>query len=207
MRFPVYFLPLEKELAPIISYLRGRVLNAGCGNRDVSEFLRAHYATHVDNCDVQSSLPNAIICDLQNIPHEDCSYDAILCNAVLEHLPNPIRAMKEFHRLLKPSGALIVSVPFLQPFHADPHDFRRYTYSGLIQLGELTGFRIIRIDALHTMAQTIGWLVWAYFEERRSLVGKLLSWLPIYLASRLFTKPMKHQMRTANSFRAVMEKR
>lgn len=44
-----------------------------------------------------------------NIPNE--SFDKIFCSETLEHLPNPRKAMKEIHRLLKKDGLAIISVP------------------------------------------------------------------------------------------------
>lgn len=206
MKFPVNFLPIDQELKPIAQYLSGRVLNAGCGDRDITPLLMSWHATSVDNCDIQTSIPGAFLCDLTAIPKPDKSYDAILCNAVLEHVPNPQAVMAELQRLLTPGGSLIVSVPFLQPFHPTPFDFRRYTLTGLQQLGEDAGFRVVEIRPVHTLAQTIGWLIWARLEEKRSRIRKLICWLPIYLASRFYqNSPASHHY-TANSFQAVLVK-
>lgn len=207
MRFPVNFISLQKELEPLASYLKGRVLNAGSGDRDITELLKGWHASTLDNCDIQSSIPGAFLCDLTSIPKADYSYDSILCNAVLEHVPDPEKVMREFHRLLADDGYLVISVPFLQPFHPTPFDFRRYTRSGLEQLGERTGFRLVIMRSVHSLAQTIGWLLWAHLDERRSRVGKLLCWLPIYLMSRLFQNAPHNQAYTANSFQAVMVKK
>lgn len=206
MKFPVNFLPIEKELEPVASHLRGRVLNAGCGDRDISGVLKSWQATSVDNCDIHTSIPGAFLCDLSSIPRPDGSYDAILCNAVLEHVPDPEKVMAEFQRLLVPGGTLVVSVPFLQPFHPTPCDFRRYTRAGLELLGLRAGFQVAEIYSIHSLAQTIGWIVWAHLEERRSRIGKLLCWLPIYLVSNLSQNPTMEQVYTANSFQAVLIK-
>ena len=61
---PVYFQPLDQELIPVFKYLNGYVLNAGCGERDISNLLLSNKAEKVDNCDLNSSIPNAINCDL-----------------------------------------------------------------------------------------------------------------------------------------------
>ena len=206
MKFPVNFVSIEKELEPMASYLKGNVLNAGCGNRDVSTLLQSWHANSVDNCDIQSSIPGAFLCDLSDIPQPDSSYDAILCNAVLEHVPDPEKVMLEFYRLLVDQGFLVVSVPFLQPFHPTPYDFRRYTRTGLEQLGEKTGFRLVQIQPVHTLAQTIGWLLWSYLEENKNYIGQALLWIPIYLVSLIFQVPRKDTVYTANSFQAVMIK-
>ena len=49
--------------------------------------------------------------DLCALPFEDNSYDLILCNHVLEHIPNDLKAMKELYRVLKPLGTAILQVP------------------------------------------------------------------------------------------------
>lgn len=49
--------------------------------------------------------------DLTRIPFRDHSFDAILCNHVLEHIPADRRAMKELRRVLKPDGWAILQVP------------------------------------------------------------------------------------------------
>ena len=40
-------------------YLKGRVLNAGCGERDISAHLKGWQAREVDNCDIKTSIPGA----------------------------------------------------------------------------------------------------------------------------------------------------
>lgn len=206
MKFPVNFLAIDKELEPVAHHLRGRVLNAGCGDRDITDLLTQWNATSVDNCDITSSIPGAFLCDLGAIPRPDASYDAILCNAVLEHVPQPERVMAEFHRLLTPGGRLVVSVPFLQPFHPTPFDFRRYTRTGLEELGRSTGFRTLDLRPVHSFAQTLGWLIWAHLQESQSRLGMWLMWLPIFLASHLSQQPCAGNTYTANSFQAVFER-
>jgi SAM-dependent methyltransferase len=49
--------------------------------------------------------------DVQEIPLPSDTYDVILCNHVLEHVPNDIKAMREIHRILKPGGWAIMQVP------------------------------------------------------------------------------------------------
>lgn len=67
-----------------------------------------------------------IVCDITNIPQPDKSFDVILCSEVFEHLPDPLSALKEFSRLLKPGGILIVTAPFNSLVHFAPFHF----YSG-----------------------------------------------------------------------------
>jgi SAM-dependent methyltransferase len=50
----------------------------------------------------------ADICDL---PFKDATFDLILCNHVLEHIPYDLKAMEELYRVLKKGGTLIAQVP------------------------------------------------------------------------------------------------
>jgi ubiquinone/menaquinone biosynthesis C-methylase UbiE len=51
-------------------------------------------------------------CDIDNgLPFQDSVFDAITCNAVLEHIFSPQLALEEIHRVLKPKGVLILQVP------------------------------------------------------------------------------------------------
>ncbi|MFC4739091.1 class I SAM-dependent methyltransferase [Flavobacterium ponti] len=49
--------------------------------------------------------------DICNLPFEDSQYDIILCNHVLEHIPDDTKAMQELYRVLKPGGMGIFQIP------------------------------------------------------------------------------------------------
>jgi ubiquinone/menaquinone biosynthesis C-methylase UbiE len=67
-----------------------------------------------------------IVSDIISIPEPNQSFDAIFCTEVFEHIPDPISAIKEFYRLLKPGGILIVTAPFNSLTHFAPYHY----YSG-----------------------------------------------------------------------------
>lgn len=60
--------------------------------------------------DLNSPLAN-VKADICNLPFEDNSYDVILCNHVLEHIPDDTKAMQELYRVLKPGGMAILQIP------------------------------------------------------------------------------------------------
>lgn len=64
-----------------------------------------------------------IVSDISSIPVEDGSYDYILCTEVLEHIPYPDMAIKEFSRILKKGGRLILTSPFGSQTHFAPYHF------------------------------------------------------------------------------------
>jgi len=73
-----------------------------------------------------------LVCDITAIPKPDAAFDAILCTEVLEHVPDPTKALDEFTRLLKPGGKLILTAPFSSLVHFAPYHFcsgfSRYWY-------------------------------------------------------------------------------
>ena len=73
-----------------------------------------------------------IVCDITAIPEPDASFDVVLCTEVFEHLPDPLAAIREFSRLLRPGGQLIVTAPFCSMTHFSPYHFstgfNRYYY-------------------------------------------------------------------------------
>jgi SAM-dependent methyltransferase len=64
----------------------------------------------------------------------DASLDAVFCIEVLEHVGRPEAAASELWRVLRPSGCLIGSTPFLLGIHDAPHDYYRFTRHGLQRL-------------------------------------------------------------------------
>jgi SAM-dependent methyltransferase len=202
---PVHFQPLEHELEQVSKYISGRLLNAGCGNRDISPIVKRFGACEVVNYDMRSTIPGAIIGSLLDTPFADGEFDTIVCNAVLEHVPQIEKVMSELARSLKPGGNLIVAIPFLQPFHADPTDFRRYTEDGIRELGELHGLSPVEILPVHTIWQSLGWIAWAWAKEKRGLRPAIVFPL-VWIMTRLFNRTDMRLRKNANTFQAVYTK-
>ena len=60
--------------------------------------------------DLNSPLAD-VVADICDLPFQNNQYDLILCNHVLEHIPNDLKAMTELYRVLKKGGTLIAQVP------------------------------------------------------------------------------------------------
>ena len=114
----------------------GKILDAGAGER---RYIR--YCDHLvyksqdfneydgsgDSVGLQTGVWDVsgidIVSDIKSIPVDDSSYDYILCTEVLEHLPYPDLAIKEFSRILKKGGKLILTAPFCSQTHFAPYHF------------------------------------------------------------------------------------
>ncbi len=64
-----------------------------------------------------------IVSDITAIPRPDASFDAIMCTEVLEHVPDPVAALTEMNRLLKPGGHILLTAPFASLTHFAPYHF------------------------------------------------------------------------------------
>ena len=116
-----------------------RILDAGAGELKYKEFCKHLRYTSQDFAKYdgmgnseglqtgdwdQSKLD--IVSDISAIPVPNNSFDAVMCVEVFEHLPEPVLAIKEFMRILKPGGKLILTAPFCSLTHFSPYHY----YSG-----------------------------------------------------------------------------
>jgi len=75
-----------------------------------------------------------IAADAEQLPFADSIFQRVECDAVLEHVADPVRVAAELRRVLAPGGYLHLVTPFCHPFHEYPKDYRRFTLDGLKQL-------------------------------------------------------------------------
>lgn len=113
----------QRSLGRFLDSREGLVLNIGSGNSP-----RQDGVVNVDMMDYENV---DIVCDIHDLPFQDKSIDAVMSLAVLEHVREPAVVLKEVHRVLKTGGRVFSVVPFMQPFHASPRDYQRYTLSGI----------------------------------------------------------------------------
>jgi ubiquinone/menaquinone biosynthesis C-methylase UbiE len=94
-----------------------RILDAGCGTGlNLRSMPPGSIGIDINPRNVavvSRRLPHheVVLGDVEEMPFADASFDAVACTEVLEHVPNPARALREVHRVLRPGGSLIGSVP------------------------------------------------------------------------------------------------
>ncbi|HVT59016.1 MAG TPA: methyltransferase domain-containing protein [Thermoanaerobaculia bacterium] len=88
--------------------------------------------------------PNVdVVGDAYRLPYANSSVDLVHCEAVLEHLEFPDRAVEEMFRVLRAEGVAFAATPFIQPYHAYPDHFQNFTLAGHRRLFERAGFIVL----------------------------------------------------------------
>ena len=162
------FPPIDSELSPYRHLFRGKVLNAGAGSRDISDLIEGELHSQ----DIKPGPHIDYESPLHQIPVADDSFDAIICNAVLEHVENPDEVLAEFGRVCKPGGVLYLCVPFMQPEHCDPTDYQRYTIDGLRREVERHGFEVTDAGGVHSVYVTLAWIMRDWLGPKRTLPAR-----------------------------------
>ncbi len=132
-----------------------RLLDAGCGTGmlldDLARFGRA---TGIDFSPLalqysrQRGLARLGRADAQCLPLADGCVDVVASLDVVEHVPDDVRVMSEFFRVLRPGGLAVMTVP-AHPSLWSSHDvalhhYRRYTRAGFEGLVKDAGFEVVR---------------------------------------------------------------
>lgn len=94
--------------------------------------------------------------DIWRINEQDQTFDAILCTEVFEHIPFPNETLKEFSRLLKPGGKLILTLPSNCLRHMDPY----YFYSGFSNnyLSKFITENSMKIEIIEIIGDYYSWI-------------------------------------------------
>jgi SAM-dependent methyltransferase len=93
------------------------------------------YRKDIINCDICPDKVNvSLACDALMIPIKSNSVDLIINIALLEHVKEPKLVIEEMFRILKDKGEIWCFVPFMQPYHAAPSDYYRWTHNGVKRL-------------------------------------------------------------------------
>jgi SAM-dependent methyltransferase len=189
-KFPRFYYFLIHVVSPVCSDRRalkrfldsaeGLVLNIGSGNSPCQ--------VGVVNVDMMDYENVDAVCDIHRLPFKDNSIDAVMSLAVLEHVREPAVVLKEVHRVLKPGGRVFSVIPFMQPFHASPHDYQRYTLPGIEYL-----HRDFDIVESGVFSGPVSGALWAVQEGLASVMSlgseRLRNLLTIWLM--LLTWPVK----------------
>ena len=197
---PFYFARrgLLEAVRDLAAGIHGRVLDVGCGNRpyeslfDVSEYVGLELDTPENRLNKKAD----VYYEGNNLPFEAQSFNAVVCNQVLEHVFEPDKFIREIERVLMSDGRLLLTVPFVWDEHEQPRDFGRYSSYGLTALLLRNGFEVLEFRKTMGDVRTIFQMLNAYLFKKTqtcnpyvglaatlvlmapfNLVGTILSWV------------------------------
>jgi len=153
---------VARTTRPKVLVVGGSTLGAGMGP------LVDEPRVQLIETDVAFGPRTQVICDAHDLPFQDETIDAVVVQAVLEHVTRPERCVAEIHRVLRDDGLVYSDIPFIQQVHGREFDFQRFTWLGHRRL-----FRAFRqIDGGITCGP-----------------GTALAWSARYFALSFFTQP------------------
>ncbi|NEI68816.1 methyltransferase domain-containing protein [Rhizobium lusitanum] len=132
-------LTCTRFLRPRLEPVEGTILDVGCGEMPFRSLMRPQ--VRYTGLDVPQATSfgmrdhkEIVAFDGTTIPFPDACFDTLLCTEVLEHAVDPVTLIAEMHRVLRPGGTLLVTVPFAARVHHAPYDFNRFTRFRLVAM-------------------------------------------------------------------------
>ena len=172
---------------------QARLLDGGAGNCKYPHFFPQARTTAMDMKPQRKRRYGDldVAGNLYMIPFKTGVFDAVVNVEVIEHLREPLDALKEMFRVLRRGGRLILVAPQGWEEHGAPNDYFRFTKFGLRYLFEKAGFRVVSIEPLggyfwylgHRIAVSYRYL----FPSNRSKLWKFLD-APVRHPARFFLR-------------------
>jgi len=168
----------------------------------------------IKNLDI-CKYPNIdFIADVCDLPFKNESLNMVIFKNVLEHVKNPSKALSEINRVLKKDGILYVKIPFLQPFHAVPDDFQRYSECGFKEL--FKDYEELDFGIAVGGGSMMSWITREYLAILTSFGNTKLyqlglhfwGWFTFWIKySDLLLKKNKYQSHIASAFYGIYKKK
>lgn len=144
---------LWRELRTVLPGVHGTLVDVGCGAQPYRRLLAASTEyigldTEQACADFGYAIPGLRLIGQDGTwPLRDAEADLVLATETLEHVADPRAFLDEAHRCLRQGGRLLLTVPFAARWHYIPHDYWRFTPSGIRILLEDAGFVDIVVHA------------------------------------------------------------
>lgn len=106
-------------------------------------------------CDIQPGRGVDRIEDVHHLSFDDASVGTVFALDTVEHVADPLRALREIHRVLRPGGAVVITSHMFMPIHAHPWDYWRFTPEGFGLLLEPFETRLVLANGWHLMPDTV----------------------------------------------------
>ena len=152
--------PILNSIKKAAPYLKGKLLDIGCGQKPYLSLLNVDSYVGVD---VETTYHNQnridIFFDGKKLPFENETFDSILCTEVLEHVGKPSDIFHEINRVLCKGGYAFITCPMLIEHHEIPWDNQRFTFYGLLSLAKENELDVVFIDDRGSIFASLSYLL------------------------------------------------
>lgn len=168
---------LYKSILNIAPSIHGDLLDFGCGSKPYESLFQN--AKSYIGVDIEVSGHNHkesnvdYFYDGKELPFADGSFNAVVCFEVFEHIFNIEEVLTEIHRVLRPNGQLLISIPFAWDEHEMPYDFARYTSFGITHILNKNNFELINLTKTTTYVLAVFQMLIAYLYQYALPKGNL----------------------------------
>jgi SAM-dependent methyltransferase len=169
----LHTLMLEASLYHCAAHVKGTTLDVGCGRKPYEKTFFAGAKKYVGMDYLSDRSTPDVVGSAMDIPLGDASFDTVVSTEVLEHVPDPLKALREMYRVLKPGGYLILSTPMYWPRHEVPYDYFRYPYDGLLHLVKSSRFELVQFFNRGRSYAFIGQAI----QQTQPVAAKPVNWL------------------------------
>lgn len=153
---------LDRALLGHVDKIHGTILEVGAGrNPRRGRFVPpGERTTSWWSLDLAPEARPHLVGDVEALPLRAASVDTVVSLEVLEYVLRPDLGLSEIHRVLRPGGHLLVSVPFVHRMDS-PSDRWRFSEHGLRAALRSAGFEIIALQAQGYVFTAIAHLLWS----------------------------------------------
>lgn len=168
------------EMLPLVPSAARRVLDIGCANGEFSASIKERQGSEIWGVELNPEAAAVAASRLDKVIQGDIYdamgqlpanyFDCVVCNDILEHLPDPGRILEGIRKNLSPDGVVVASIPnvrYLPVLYEllvtkdwkyrdcgvlDNTHLRFFTCKSIFRLFESSGYRIVRIEGLQVPA-------------------------------------------------------
>jgi SAM-dependent methyltransferase len=152
-----------------------RLLDVGCGELPYRPLFAPYVASYVGVDAVENPLAD-LRGPIESLPVADGAFDVVLCAQVLEHVDDPVAAVRELHRVTAAGGRVLLSTHGAMVYHPSPVDLWRWTHAGLERLFASAGeWASVRVTPASGSTACVAMLASIYLDHvlRRAHVAPL----------------------------------
>lgn len=170
----------------VAHHAHGDLLDMGCGSKPFAPLfaggrVRRYWGTDLSQSPYLGGARLDAFARAEAQPFRDGSFDTVVGFSMLTYLPEPGRAIREAHRVLRPGGVLILEFTQMVPLHDEPWDFFRFTRYGAEHLLREAGFEPVEYVPMGGLWARVGLSTIAGLNRLNRGPTRVLTELPVRL--------------------------